>query len=226
MSTAKRVICVFLLAIATETQSFIVDNCDDGDTRSMMGGWWYTYNDNNRGGNSFVLPPLHGFKMSGPGYGNKGYCAHIKGTAGDRLGWDYLGIGVNISDSSDCPNPKGVDISDYTTIRFKMKGSLSGGRLTMVLPYTESKCIDGSNSPVTLTEWADYEAPLTAKVNQEWVTVELHLRKDFHQPRWAKKSAVVSIEKVLENLKNINFHYSSPDGDSIDLWIDDIEFIK
>jgi hypothetical protein len=96
----------------------------------------------------------------------------------------------------------------------------------MILPYTENKCKEGEDSPASLTEWADYEAPLTARLKPDWTTVEIDLRKDFHQPRWTKQSAVVRIEKVLENIKNLNFHYSSPDGDSIDLWVDDIEFTK
>jgi hypothetical protein len=216
--------CLTMTIIAQE--SFVVDSCDDGDSRSVRGGWWYTYDDKVSGGNSFVIPPMHNFKMSGPGYGEKGYAAHMKGTAGDKLGWDYVGMGVNLTEECGCPKAIPVDIRAYSKIRLMMKGSLSGGRLTMILTYTENKCVAGSNSPATLTEWADYEVPLTAKLKHDWTQIEIDLKKDFHQPRWTKQTAAIPIEKVLENLKNINFHFSSPDGDSIDLWVDNIEFVK
>jgi len=223
----ETIIIIGCLAMGiTAQEPFVVDSCDDGNALSAEGGWWYTYNDNNTGGNSYVTPPVNGFKMGSPGYGDRGFAAHMKGTAGDKLGWDYIGIGVNLTDKCGCPEAVPVDISQYSKVRFRMKGTLSGGRLTMLLPYTENRCDKGANSPATLTEWADYEAPLTAILKPDWILVELDLRKAFHQPRWAKSSTVISIEVVLRNLKNINFHFSSPDGDSIDLWLDDIEFIR
>jgi hypothetical protein len=225
-SVKKMVILGCFAATVAAQQTYLVDNCDDGDARSMRGGWWYTYNDREKGGNSHVLPPPGGFKMSGTGYGDKGFAAHMKGTAGDRLGWDFIGMGVNITDSCGCPDAKPVDMSGFSKIRFRMKGSVSGGRLVLVLTYTENRCKKGADSPESLTEWADYEAPLTSKVEPDWVTVELDLGRDFHQPKWTKRTALVPIGKVLENLKNLNFHYSSPDGDTIDLWVDDVEFVK
>jgi hypothetical protein len=228
----KLVIVVLSIAAAGVAQDvFIVDNADDGDGRSVKGGWWYTYNDNVQGGNSFVVPPVNGFRMSGPGYGEQGYgeqgyAVHMKGSAGDKLGWDYVGVGVTLTEESGCPKAVPLDLRSFSKIRFMMKGSVSGGRLTMILTYTENGCKDGSNAAATLIGWADYEAPLTSKLKPEWTQVQLDLRKDFHQPKWAKKANIVSIEKVLENMKNINFHFSSPDGDSVDLWVDNIEFVK
>jgi hypothetical protein len=223
----KTLLCIVFLATGISAQrSFVMDDCEDGDPRSIRGGWWYTYDDKGTGGNSYVTPPPYGFKMSGPGCGTTGYAAHMKGTAGDKLGWDYIGMGVNIADTCACPAAKPVDMKEYTKIRFKMKGSVSGGRLTMLFPYTENKCKSSADSPASLTEWADYEAPLTAKLTPDWTVVELDLRKDFRQPRWAKQTAIVPMVKVLENLKNVNFHFQSPDGDSIDLWVDDVEFVK
>jgi hypothetical protein len=216
--------CITGAGIAQDV--YIVDNADDGDGRSVKGGWWYTYNDNVNGGNSFVVPPVNGFKMSGPGYGDQGYAIHMKGSAGDKLGWDYVGVGVTLTEESGCPKAVPVDLRSFSKIRFMMKGSVSGGRLTMILTYTENKCKNGSNESATLTGWADYEAPLTAKLKPDWTPVQLDLRKDFHQPKWVKAGNTVPIEKVLENMKNINFHFSSPDGDSVDLWVDNIEFVK
>lgn len=207
-------------------ESFLVDNCDDGNAQAICGGWWYTYNDSANGGNSVVSPVPGRFSMEKPGFNNRGQAAHLKGIAGDKLGWDFVGMGVTLSQMSSCPASQPVNLKGYTNIKFKMKGKVSGGRLIIMLPYTKNQCEQGSDFQATLTEWADYEAALTSKLKPDWVEITLNLRKDFHQPKWAKKNAIVPVEKVLENSKNFNFQYSSPDGDSIDLWIDDLMFTK
>lgn len=226
-SIAAIMVSVFYCAtVLTAQESFFIDNCDDGNAQSASGGWWYTYNDSENGGNSVVLPSPGRFSMSNPGYGNTGYAAKMNGVAGSKLGWDYVGIGVTISSASNCPVSKPVDLREYTNLQFEMKGTISGGRLIIMLPYTENRCDSVSGYQSSLTEWADYEAPLTGKIKSDWVKINLNLRKDFHQPKWAKQNAIVPIETVLQNCKNLNFQYSSPDGDSIAVWIDDITFTK
>jgi hypothetical protein len=220
-------LCIALCVMTAASQSsFVVDSCNDGDSRSAQGGWWYTYNDSDNGGNSLVFPVVHNFMMSKPGYGGKGFAAMMKGTVGNKLGWDFIGLGVNLTKSSGCPEVKPVNLKEFNKFQFKMKGTLSGGRLIINLPYTENKCQSGLDYPLSLTEWADYEAALTSKVKPDWTTVTLDLRKDFKQPKWAKQNAIVPIDKVLENVKNLNFQFSSPDGDSVEIWIDDVEFVK
>ena len=211
---------------ASAQGSFVVDSCNDGGPISDQGGWWYTYDDSENGGNSVVLPPNGKFMMSKPGYQNKGYAARMSGTVGNKLGWDYDAIGVTLTAAGGCPNAKPTDLREYTKFQFKMKGTLSGGRLIVSLPFTQNRCESGANSPSSLTEWADYEVALTKKVKPDWTTVTLDLRNDFHQPKWAKQNDIAPIEKVLENLKNLNFQFSSPDGDSVEIWLDDVVFTK
>jgi hypothetical protein len=150
----------------------------------------------------------------------------MSGTVGNKLGWDFVGMGVSLTGACQCPGAKPVDLRDYAKLQFKMKGSLSGGRLIVSLPFTENRCESGANSPPSLTEWADYEVALTKKLKSDWTTVTLDLRNDFRQPKWAKQNDIVPIEKVLENLKNLNFQFSSPDGDSVEIWLDDVVFTK
>ena len=220
-------LCMIFYSIAiTAHDSFIVDSFEDSHIQSVCGGWWYTYNDSINGGNSIVLPLPGRYELKKTGYDKKGYSAYMKGVAGNKLGWDYVGMGVTLSAASGCPESKPVDMIEYKNIQFKMKGKFCGGRLILLLPYTENRCDSGANSQATLTEWADYEAPLTGKIKPDWVSVSLDLRKDFHQPRWAKQNIIVPIDTVLKNLKNINFQYSSPDGDSIEIWIDEIRFTR
>ncbi len=222
-------ICILILVFASQLvarESYWIDDCDDGDHQTAAGGWWYTYDDAPTGGNSKVQPPHGRFFMGKPGCGEKGYAARMKGTTGNRLGWDYIGMGITLGPSSNCPRSLPVDLTGYSYLRFRMRGTVSGGRLTVVLPHTENRCVAGAEGQETLTEWADYEAPVTGKIRTDWVTVSLNFRKEFHQPRWARQHAIVPIDTVLRNLKNVNFHFSSPDGDSIDLWIDDMEIVK
>lgn len=214
----------FCIAVSAGESPLVVDYCDDGNHQSALGGWWYTYDDSESGGNSVVLPKPNSFKMTGPGFGKKGYAAQMIVKVGDKLGWDFAGLGFTLTMNSGCPEAVSMDLREYTKIQFKMKGTLSGGRLIMNLPFTE-KCMD-MNTPVSLTEWADYEANLTGKLKPDWTTVTLDLRKDFHQPKWAKQNAIIQIDKVLQNAKHMNLHFSSPDGDSIEVWIDEIEFVK
>lgn len=223
---ASLISIVFCVTAITAQESFIIDNCEDGNTQSFSGGWWYTYNDSINGGNSVVFPLPGKFQMSKSGYGNKGYAVRMKGTAGDKLGWDFFGVGVTLASTCSCPDSKPVDLREYANIQFKMKGKFSGGRLIIMLPYTENRCQSGLDRQETLTEWADYETALTGKIKPYWVTISLNLRKDFHQPKWVKQNSIVPIEKVLENCKNLNFQFSSPDGDSVDIWIDEIVFTK
>jgi len=228
----KRLIILYLFlgaayALAEPgSKVLVIDNCDDGNIRTQSTGWWYTYTDSADGGNSKVFPPHGQFSMGTPGYRGKGKAAHMVGIAGNRLGWDYVGIGFTLSNKCGCPAAQPVDIRDYSYLNFTMKGRLTGGRLVVVLQYTENSCADSLDHPQSLIEWADYEVDITRKITPKWTSVRLEFRKDFHQPTWTKKGMIVPIEAVLQNSKNLNFQFSSPDGDSIDVWIDDIEFTK
>jgi hypothetical protein len=209
---------------AFAVKPLLIDNFEDGNDISKTGGWWYTYNDAEDGGNSKVLPSpsADNFKPDRSNNDNQGYAAHMHGTAGNKLGWDYFGMGVTLSEKSGCPEgSKPVDLRKYSTLQFKIKGKIKGGRLTVIIPYTANYC-KGSN-PVTLTGWEDYEAAITSFVTDKWTTVKLNLRKNFFQPRWTQKEHIIPIEKVLWQLHTIEWHYSSQDGETADIWIDDIQ---
>ena len=212
------IIFVLYSISASATERLYIDGFDDGNNVSEQGGWWYVYNDSRTGGNSEVTPlgTLTPSQSNGP----QGYAAHVDGTAGNQLGWDYFGFGVTLTATSGCPRQKKVDISKYTTLEFKIKGDASGGRMTVSLPYTGGTC--EGYIPETLTGWADYEASITAELTGEWQTVRLNLRSDFAQPFWAKPEDKVSMEDVLRNASQLQWHFSSADGDTLSVWIDDI----
>jgi hypothetical protein len=201
-------------------ERMVIDNFSDGDRRTEQGGWWYVYNDARLGGNSECSPAPNKF-MPTKGTDNQGFAGRLTGLTGTKLGWDYIGMGFTLTAESGCPTSKSVDISPYNTLEFKMKGSASAGRLTVTIIYTEDRC-DENNVPHTKTAWADYQVAVTSDLSGEWATVKLDLRTDFAQPSWTKAEHVVSIEEVLSHAHTINWQFSSADGDTLDLWIDDV----
>ncbi|MBN2528051.1 MAG: hypothetical protein JXR76_16795 [Deltaproteobacteria bacterium] len=212
------IISTLLSTSAFATDRLHIDSFADGNMISEQGGWWYVYNDARNGGNTEVTPL--GTLTPTKGTDTQGYAAYVEGTTGNRLGWDYFGFGVTFTATSGCPKQDKVNLSKYTTLEFKIKGNASGGRLTVVLPYTGQTC--EGYIPKTLTHWADYEASITSDVSENWQTVRLNLRNDFAQPYWSKAEDIVSIEKVLQNASQLQWHFASPDGDTLSVWIDDI----
>jgi len=226
----KKILAVLVMALALAgfiyaADSFMIENGEDSTAESTSGGWWYVYDDASSQGNSVVWPKPNAFEMSAPGSDGKGFCARMKGTTGNKLGWDFVGMGVAISKDTICPTNKPMDISEYKYLQFKAKGTITGGRLIVVLPYMVNICKDGKyESNKSLTEWADYEAAISPKLKNEWTTIKLELRKDFKQPKWAKTQ--VDVEKVLKAAGSVSFHFSSADGDSVDLSVDDLQLVK
>lgn len=219
--TVIALIPVMLMAAypASGKEVLLVDSFEDGDNRTELGGWWFAYDDSKVGGNSVVRPA----KEFAPTKSNtqQGYAARLRGTTGNKLGWDFFGLGFSVTKDSGCPVSTPVDLSQYSTLEFKIKGYASAGRLTILIPYTDNYC--ENNIPATRTAWADYQTAVTSDVSDAWTVVTLNLREDFSQPHWTKPEHVVSIEDVLRNAHVIQWQFSSADGDTLDLWIDDVK---
>lgn len=212
-------VVMLVTAVVFAAEKFVVEDGSTGKNPATCGGWWYTYDDSSSGGNSVVTPAPDKFVMTKDGGVN---VVKVTGKAGNKLGWDFVGFGVTLSEKAGCPGGAvPVDLSKYTTLSFKVKGDITGGRLTVVLSYTENKCDEGKMGSRSLTEWADYEAAINTKLTKDWTAVKLDLRKDFKQPKWAKK--LVSIDEVLKNSHNIGWHFSSPDGDTVEVSISNVE---
>ena len=208
---------------ALSDKPFVIDDFDDGNRQSKQGGWWYVYDDSDKGGESKVTP-LKGEFSAEKSDKTQGYAARIKGVTGKKLGWDFIGMGVTLNKESGCPTGKPIDLSKYTTLEFKVKGNISGGKLSVVLPYVKDKC--QGMEPESKTGWADYQASITSKVTGGWTKVTLNLRKDFKQPAWMKPDQKVDIEDVLKNMHILHWHFSSGAGDALDLWVDDISLTQ
>lgn len=187
-----------------------------GMNPAACGGRWYTYNDAVLGGNSQVDP----LKKS---IVNGGYCVSLQGVTGNKLGWDFIGMGVTLGEKCGCqPNSRPANLTAYSTLSFKISGAISGGTLIVRLPYMEYYQDKGKTLDRTLTDWADYEYNLNQHLRRSWTRVNINLKKDLRQPQWAKK--IVPITEVLKNAHELDFHFSSPNGDAVTFAVSDVLF--
>ncbi len=206
-------------AASTAGERLSIDSFGTPDNKTEIGGWWYVFNDARVGGNSTVSPAPDHFAPEKSADG-QGFAVHLQGRTGNKLGWDFFGVGFTVTADSGCPVCTPIDLSRYSTLEFKIKGKVSAGRLSVNLPYTGNRC--ENNVPDTLTAWADYQAGITAKVSETWTTVRLDLHKDFSQPGWTRPEHVVTVDQVLRRAHVIQWQFISADGDTADIWIDDI----
>jgi hypothetical protein len=227
----KKLIPVFLAVMAVAgTTVYVVDNFDNGSRFNKHGGIWSTYSDAQEGGNSAVWPAApgrdndEGFVMSQPGSFGTGYAARVTGYTGAALGlnYNYLGVLVRFDALSSCPTCKGSDIKKYSGIKFSVKGSLEGGRLSFILPYESSECVPARKTCKSMTDYADYEADISDRVTPEWTTVTINFREDLKQPQWAPKGDIFPVEEVLGSVRLFKWQYKNGNGRVMALWIDDL----
>jgi len=216
--------CISLAAIGLFLN--IEDNEIPGYTNAL-GGIWSTYSDSLSGGTSTVWPPVssmcqNNFIKSTPGYGNKGYAVQIKGVAGTSDS-SFLGVKTFLSERAACPRCVGIDVSMYKGIRFKMKGRAGSGTLHFMLPHLSKLPSADMASCQSITNSHDYQTPLTGKITQDWTEVKLAFKRDFSQPDKTPVESRVNIRDVLENASCIQWHWIGIPGQSIELWIDDVE---
>ena len=215
-----------------DSNTLLIDDCDDGDSTNDLDGIWLTYNDAHdpAEGISEVWPEgwfQDGeFTMSEPGYGGKGFAARFKGTTATKLGWDYVGMGVSLGPSSYCPEPTpaDIDLRAYTGLRFMAKGSVEGGPLVVKIVHVkdgaDDNCNDNRLTGDTLTSWVDYAADFSDRLSAEWTEISLDFRKDFFGPN------SVDIETVLTHAKDFHFFFQTTNGGEVDLWVDDLSLYR
>jgi hypothetical protein len=222
-------IFVFVLAAAAVSVYMTIESGSSQGSVNDLGGIWCTYDDHYQGGTSTVWPPAstkgeNSFVKSAPGSSGKGYAIRITGVAGTKLGYDYFGVNTFLSPHATCPECTGIDLTRFTGVKFKIKGSLETGEVVFVLPY-EAKPVDGSSGICrSLTSYGDYEADITRQITPGWKEVKLVFRKDLKQPTWVKPGERVDIEKVLGSANMIKWTYRGGNGHKVDIWIDKLEF--
>lgn len=204
----------------TNTQSVpagMIDNCEDGDNANLWGGYWYTYNDANDGGTSWIWPESTSFSMSSPGYSSS-YAVHVSGATGSSPTYAFAGVGTQLNANAGCPNCQKTDISSYTGVRFWIKGTKSPTMNVFVkLPYT------GNCSGSVCQQLDDYDTYQftipAANFDNSWHQVSIPF-SSFTREGWG--TTPVTRETVLQNASEIQFQFKNPNC-SFDAWIDDVE---
>jgi len=204
----------------TNTQSVpagMIDNCEDGDNANLWGGYWYTYNDANDGGTSWIWPESSTFAMSSPGY-NSHYAVHVSGATGASPSYAFAGVGTQFNANGGCPNCQKTDISTYTGVRFWIKGTKSATMNAYVkLPYTGT-CSGSVCQQLDNYDTYQYAIP-AANFDNSWHQVSVPF-SSFAREGWG--TTPVTLTTVLQNASEIQFQFKNPNC-SFDVWIDDLE---
>jgi endo-1,4-beta-xylanase len=206
----------------------LIEDFDDGDNENALGGIWITYDDSINNGDSVVTPTSvfedGVFEASAPGF-DGGLAAHITGTTGNMLGWDYLGVLTSLNADALCPEATPTDISEYDGIQFVAKGSLSNGSLVFKLPHKmdgeAGNCVTNPVSAESLTAYCDYELDFKDKLSETWSLVRIRF-EELEQPTWGDP---VPLYDVLTHAKELVWQVNASDAE-VDLWVDNVALFK
>lgn len=185
---------------------YLIDDCEDGDTRNILGGHWFNYDDRGSGGNSSVSPYPFEMSVGGvPGLSAQ-YCAYMSWSLGSAIQYPYVGLGMNFIDNSV------YDLSEYDGISFYFKGN-QNYQLAIRMPQ------DGTDNG-----WASYRVQFSS--SSEWVK-KVFYWQDFHLPSWSpNKEEDYPLD--LTKIQNIIFMPAEglTAGASGEIFIDNIYLIK
>jgi endoglucanase len=177
--------------------ALMLDDFEDGDNLSLLGGDWYWYTDeNNSGASTVTVAENEDAEMLMVGAGYESTAALSLSWALDQgdYEWDpYVGWGVNCGDET---TP--FDISAYTGITYMFKGDAH----TLIIETTN--IIDSDF----------YKAAVDASA--EWRRVDISYAV-LAQEGWG-----AAADFVPENVKAISFQAKGTSGDTGSLTIDDL----
>ncbi|MCE5299270.1 MAG: CIA30 family protein [Spirochaetia bacterium] len=173
----------------------------------MKDGFWYTYDDNQAGGDSGVTPaPDKPFTMSTPGLLGSGECPRMTGTVTAKFPFGFIGMGYYLSPKE---VKKSFDISGMHGLRFWHKGDGKKYRVKLVSTHPDFKEKDSDNHFGN-----DF------RTTDEWGQTEIFYANLFQQPGWGSK---VELKKALTAVKEIRFVTLSQPLETVDLRIDRLE---
>jgi licheninase len=175
-----------------------IDDCEDGNGITLLGTYWFTYDDSDNGGNSEVYPAPGTFRMTEPGANNSRFCAQMTGVVRRRFESGFIGIGFDLQ------KPKGIrDISAYEGIRFYATGD---GKRYQVRIHCSST-----------SDWDDFRYVFAAPIN-EWKLFEVPFSQ-FSQEGWGAPARWTG-----RNAISVVWQTVGQPHRSIQLAVDDIAF--
>lgn len=178
--------------------SLLVDDFEDGDGSSLLGGYWYSYVDKDNGGlSSLELPRKNGAPlMEGEGFESKRSLLGKYRLDQGKLPYPpYVGIGVSLQGRQ-------TDLRGYGAIQYSYK---SGSK--------HEVRIETAN-----VEQYDFYA-VTLPPSASWRTVTLDFSL-FRQGGWGPK-----VPFALEQTKALGFQVRGETGEAGDFQIDDVRLL-
>lgn len=181
-----------------EGAPLLVDDFEDGNGTSLLGGYWYVYDDKDNGGLSSLEVPRQngGIHMQGEGFESKrSLRAKYRLDQGKLPYPPYVGIGVALQE-------KDADLRAFGALEYSYKGGQHEVR-------------------IETTNVADYDYYLvTLPASDSWRTVKLDFSL-FRQGGWGKP-----VPFLLERSKALGFQVRGATGDSGDFYIDNVRLIR
>lgn len=179
----------------------VIDDFEDGDAATALGGFWYSYSDVDNGGGSTVEFPRNDageLSMEGEGYASERSlrveCSFDQGA----LTYEpYIGLGANLGSAS-AP----FDLSDYGSLKYTYRGV-------------------GHSVRLETADVADYDFHgVLLPTSAAWKTVELALPL-FVQEGWGEK-VPFDPTRVLA----VSYHIRGATGQTGSLEIDNLGMVK
>lgn len=185
-----------ILGFAQTNNSVVIDDFEDGNNQNSLGGYWYTFNDNNDGGKSHLVQKdwqREGLVTTG-GYDSKGMLAIDVVLDKGSYQWSpYFAFGSNIA-----KNPN-LNPASFSGISYWHKGV--GHKLRIETPEVK--------------DYDFYQIPVPASPEWTLVTVDF---KMLNQSGWGKKTVL-----NLDNSIKLVFNLDEASGS---FQIDNIRFEK
>lgn len=176
----------------------VIDDFEDGDAATSLGGVWYSYSDVDNGGGSLVEFPRNDAGeviMAGEGYASEHSLKVEFSFEQGELTYDpYVGLGANLGSSS--------DLSSYATLQYTYRGVEHSVRLET-------------------SDVADYDYHgVLMPASTGWKTVELALPL-FTQEGWGEP---VPFDPT--HISAISFHIRGATGETGSLEIDNLGAVE
>ncbi len=178
--------------------SLLVDDFEDGDGRSLLGGYWYVYDDKSNGGGSTIeiARANGGVRMEGDGFESKlSLLAKYRLDQGNLPYPPYVGIGVELKGEH-------TDLTRYGALQYTYKGGKHEVRI----------------ETTNVTKYDYHAVQLPPSTIWRTVTLEFSL---FQQGGWGPK-----VPFALESSKAIGWQVRGDTGDAGDFQIDNVRLLE
>lgn len=183
--------------VAPSSLALLVDDFEDGDGTSLLGGYWYVYNDRDNGGLSSIELPQQGvgLLMDGDGFESKRSLRAKYHMDQGKLPYPpYAGIGVPLSNQH-------ADLREFGVLEYSYKGGQHEVRI----------------ETANVGDYDFYIVQLPASTSWRTVSLDFSL---FRQGGWGKP-----VPFDIEHAKGLGWQVRGATGEGGDFQIDNVRLI-